>query len=78
MYLDFNENYPFVNFTFQYEKMVIFKKESSSGLSSLGELLIIISVCILIIALFCIIVIFLDGQLSIIDYIDCWILFAQL
>lgn len=52
MNLDFNENYPFVNFTFQYEKMVIFKKESSSGLSSFGELLIIISVCILIMLYF--------------------------
>ena len=52
MNLDFNENYPFVNFTFQYEKMVIFKKESSSGLSSFGELLIIIPVCILIMLYF--------------------------
>ena len=51
MYLDFNENYPFVNFTFKSEKMIILKG-SSSGDSSSDTLIIIISVIILIIIVF--------------------------
>jgi hypothetical protein len=47
MYLDFNENYPFVNFTFKSEKMIILKG-SSSGDSSFTNLIIIISVIIFI------------------------------
>ena len=47
MYLDFNENYPFVNFTFKSEKMIILKG-SSSGDSSSDTLIIIISVIIFI------------------------------
>ena len=48
MYLDFNENYPFVNFTFKSEKMIILKGSSSGDSSSV----IIISVIILIIIVF--------------------------
>ena len=47
IYLDFDENYPVVNFTFKSEKIVISKKDSSEG-SSFVKLLIIIIVCILI------------------------------
>jgi hypothetical protein len=44
MYLDFNENYPFVNFTFKSEKIVILKGSSSGGLSE-GAIVIIVFVC---------------------------------
>ena len=44
MYLDFNENYPFVNFTFKSEKLIILKGSSSGGLSE-GAIVIIVFVC---------------------------------
>ena len=49
MYLDFKENYPFVNFTFQNVNTVIIHKESSGGLSE-GVIVIIIFVSSLVLS----------------------------